>query len=108
MQGSTVVRAHMCSVGGSKNVRQREQYLGRSRGGFSNGINLVVDALGVPSRFILTGCERHDITLAESLLAPFDFGSVIADRAYDREGLRKQLYVSQVEVAIPSSPHRRQ
>ena len=48
-----------------------EQGLGRSRGGFSSKIHLLVDALGFPLRFILTGGERHDITQAESLLAPF-------------------------------------
>ena len=56
----------------------------------------------------MTGGERHDITQAESLLARFHLGSVIADRAYDRDALRQQLQVSQVEVVIPSRRNRKQ
>lgn len=33
----------------------------------------LVDSPGVPSQVILTGGERHDISQAESLLAPFYF-----------------------------------
>ena len=54
-----------------KRGHQREQCLGRSRGGFSSKIHLLVDALGFPLQFILTGGERHDLSQAESLLAPF-------------------------------------
>ena len=69
MLDSTVVRAHMCAVGGSKRGgSQKAQALGRSRGGFSSKIHIVVDAVGFPLRFSLTGGERHDITQAESLL----------------------------------------
>ena len=63
MLDSTVVRAHMCAVGGSKRGgSQKAQALGRSRGGFSSKIHIVVDAVGFPLRFSLTGGERHDIT----------------------------------------------
>ena len=65
-----------------KGGRQHEQCLGRSRGGFSSKIHLLVDALGFPLQFILTGGERHDLTQAESLLAPFHFDAVIADKGY--------------------------
>ena len=94
----------MCIIDGS----QCEQYLGRSRGGFSSKIHPLVDALGFPLRFILTGGERHDITQAASLLAPFAFGSVSNDRAYDCDALRQQLQLSQVAVVIPSRRHRKQ
>ena len=89
MPDSTAVRAHMCAAGGSKKGgASANQCPGRSRGGFSSKIHLLVDALGFPLRFILTGAERHDLTQAESLLAPFHFDAVIADKGYDSDPLR--------------------
>ena len=64
--------------------------------------------LGFPLRFILTGGERHDITQAESLLAPFHFDAVIADKGYDSGSLRALLEAKQVEVVIPSRRDRKQ
>ena len=91
-----------------KRGRQREQCLGRSRGGFSSKIHLLVDALGFPLRFILTGAERHDLPQAESLLAPFHFEAVIADKGYDSDPLRALLEAKQIEVVIPSRRYRKQ
>ena len=90
-----------------KKGHQREQCLGRSRGGFSSKIHLLVDALGFPLQFILTGGERHDLSQAESLLAPFHFDAVIADKGYDSDPLRELLTAKQVEVVIPSRRHRK-
>ena len=91
-----------------KRGHQREQCLGRSRGGFSSKIHLLVDALGFPLQFILTGGERHDLSQAESLLAPFHFDAVIADKGYDSDPLRELLTARQVEVVIPSRRYRKQ
>ena len=105
MLDSTVVRA-MCAVGGSKRGgSQKAQALGRSRGGFSSKIHIVVDAVGFPLRFSLTGGERHDITQAESLLAPFHFDAFIGDKGYDSDHLRDLLETNQVEVVVPSRRH---
>ena len=87
---------------------QQEQCLGRSRGGFSSKIHLLVDALGLPLKFILTGGERHDMSQAESLLAPFHFDAVIADKGYDSDPLRELLAAQQVEVVIPFRRNRKQ
>ena len=91
-----------------KRGRQNEQCLGRSRGGFSSKIHLLIDALGFPLQFILTGGERHDLSQAESLLAPFHFDAVIADKGYSSDRLRELLTARQVEVVIPSRRYRRQ
>ena len=58
MIDSTVVRAHqqaVCGKGGGQG-----QALGRSRGGLSTKIHMVVDARGQPIRFILTGGQAGD------------------------------------------------
>ena len=87
---------------------QHAQSLGRSRGGFSSKIHLLVDALGFPLRFIVTGVERHDLTQVESLLAPFHFDADITDKGYDSDPLRTLLAAKQFEVVIPSRRNRKQ
>ena len=88
---------------------QQEHCLGRSRGGFSSKIHPLVDALGFPLQFILTGGERHDISQAESLLAPFHFDAGIAVNGYDSDTLRKLLTAGQgSELQFPQpSPEKR-
>jgi transposase len=49
----SVIRAHACASGYQKNG-QEEQALGRSKEGFTTKIHALVDALGLPIRFILT------------------------------------------------------
>ena len=45
---------------------------------------------------------------AESLLTPFDYDAVIADKGYDSDPLRELLAAQQVEVVIPSRRYRKQ
>ncbi len=45
---------------------------------------------------------------AESLLAPFHFDAVIADKGYDSDPVRELLAAQQVEVIIPSRRYRKQ
>ena len=96
----------MCGRRIKKNGGQEQQALGRSRGGFSTKIHLVVDALGYPLRFILTGGERHDLTQAEALLAPFQFDYVIADKAYDADPLLAAISAKEAEAVIPARKNR--
>ena len=91
-----------------KRGRQNEQCLGRSRGGFSSKIHHLVDALGLPLQFILTGGERHDLSQAESLLAPFHFDAAIGDKDYSSDLLGELVSARQVEVVIPSRRYRKQ
>ena len=48
------------------------------------------------------------MTQAESLLAPFHFDAVIADKGYDSDPLRDLLAAQQVEVVIPFRSYRKQ
>ena len=60
---STIVRAHhSAAVAPKKNGGQVSQALGRSRGGFTTKIHVVVDGLGNPLRFTLTAGQVHDVT----------------------------------------------
>ena len=56
-----------------------------------------------PTRMPLSRCRT-----AESLLAPFHFDAVIADKGYDSHPLRDLLAAQQVEVVIPSRRYHKQ
>src|SRR5689334_20559451 len=68
MIDSTIVRAHQHSAGAPKKAGEN-QAIGRSRGGLSTKIHTLVDALGNPIGFHLTGGEAHDLVGADHLLA---------------------------------------
>jgi len=89
-----------------KNGGQDEQALGRSRGGFSTKIHLIVDALGNPLRFILTPGQRHDVTQVEALLDSYEFERFTADTAFDADWLRELLAENGVQVVIPPRSNR--
>ena len=57
--------------------------IGRSRGGLTTKIHVVVDHRGLPVRFVITGGQASDKTTTPELLADLPLtGDVIADRGY--------------------------
>jgi len=106
---STVIRAHPCAAGASKESGGQEaQALGRSRGGISTKIHVNVDALGNPLHFILTAGQRHDITQAEALIAGYKGKHVIGDKSYDDDGFRQTIQASGAQPVIPSRSNRKE
>lgn len=79
--------------------------MGRSRGGFSTKVHVVVDALGNPLRLHLTGGQVHDVTQAAVLLADLNSAYVIADRGYAAQALVDLITDSGAVAVIP--PHQR-
>ena len=76
---STVVRAHACAAGATASNATAEA-LGRSRGGFGCKIHALIDALGLPVRFILTGGQAADITQATPLMQGISTSALLADK----------------------------
>lgn len=70
-------------------------------------IHALADALGRPLRFILTGGETGDITMAPTLLTNIEAGGVIADKAYDSNALRALIAEAGAEAVIPSNRTRK-
>jgi hypothetical protein len=62
-----------------------DEAIGRSRGGLSTKVNIGVDALGNPIRFILTPGQVHDICQAEGLISGLPFENLLADKGYDSD-----------------------
>jgi len=101
----TIIRAHPCAAGApATRGGQQSQALGRSKGGFSTKIHILVDGLGNPLDFVLTPGQRHDKTQGAVLLKGYKGDYVIADKAYDSDDLL-DFIVSEVE-AIPVIPPR--
>jgi hypothetical protein len=65
-------------------------------------IHVLVDALGRPLSFILTGGEAHGSTTATTLLAGHTTAAVIANKAYDNNALRKLIADTGAVAVIPS------
>ena len=80
--------------------------MGRSRGGLTTKIHTLVDAKGLPFRFLLTPGQSHDATAAQILLQelwPDSF--VLADKAYDADWIRACI---EAQEAVPIPPDRKQ
>ncbi|MEZ5803070.1 MAG: IS5 family transposase [Rhizobiaceae bacterium] len=86
MLDTTLVRAHQQAATGKGGPKPG---LGRSRGGLTTKIHMLADTLGRPLRFILTPpAQAGDVTTSCGLLEGFKAEAVLADKAYDANGLR--------------------
>lgn len=101
MLDATIVRAHACAAGYTKDGNDA-QALGRSKGGFTTKIHALVDGLGNPIKFILTGGHRNDITQAAELLKEQRNTTVLADKGYDSQELIDKLEKQGCTAVIPS------
>ena len=95
----TIVRAHQhCSGAKSEN----DESIGKSRGGFSTKIHLAVDSYGYPIHFELTGGQRNDFVMAESLIEHSPKSTyVIADKGYDSQSIRDYVTAIGSVAVIP-------
>src|SRR4029434_2592933 len=61
-----------------------DQAIGRSKGGLTTKIHALVDALGNPVGFHLTGGQEHDLACADAL-PELEAETLIADKAFDAD-----------------------
>jgi transposase len=106
MIDATIVRAHQHSAGARKKPIVN-QAIGRSRGGLTTKIHMVVDALGNPLAFSLTGGQVHDITQAETLTAEIQAEALLADKGYDSDKYVASLEVRAIKPVIPPKTNRK-
>jgi transposase len=68
----------------------------------------LVDALGNPIGFLLTGGQMHDLVGADHFLASMQAGMLIADKAFDAEARVIQPLAAAGKIAvIPPKANRR-
>jgi len=106
MIDATIVRAHQHSAGARKTTNA-DQAIGRSRGGLSTKIHLIVDALGNPLTFCLTGGQVHDVTQAQPLTAEVHPRAILADKGYDADGYIANLNEREITAVIPPKANRK-
>ncbi len=104
MIDTSVVRVHQhgaCIAG------NREQHIGRSRGGLTSKIHAVVDADGLPIRLGLTPGEAHDNRLCSVLLGELRPRTMLlADRGYDADWIREFAIQKGAWANIPPKRNR--
>lgn len=82
--------------------------MGRSRGGLTTKIHALVDASGLPIALKLTEGQAHDGRSAEDMLGGVKAGAIVlADRAYDSDGLRHALEQRGAWANIKLMPNRK-
>ena len=82
------------------------QAIGRSRGGLTTKIHVLVDALGNPVDVMLTPGQAHDLACAELLIDSADPEALIGDKAYDADPLIDTLKRREITPVIPPKAHR--
>ncbi len=82
------------------------QALGRSRGGFSTKIHLLVDALGNPLKLMLTGGQVNDIVHAPALVSGYESEYVIGDKSYDADPFIERIEAQGAIAVIPPRRNR--
>jgi transposase len=74
----------------------------------STKIHALVDALGNPVGFCLTGGQEHDLVGADELLPTMQADMLIADKAYDAdERVLEPLAVAGKTAVIPPKANRK-
>jgi len=82
--------------------------LGRSRGGLTTKIHVVVDAQGLPIRLGLTAGQTHDGQIANALLDHLGPRTIVlADKAYDADRIREMIQDQGATPNIPPKSNRR-
>ncbi len=81
--------------------------MGRSRGGLTTKLHVLVDAMGLPIALKLTEGQAHDGRGAEDMFDTVRAGTIVlADRAYDSNALRDRLAERGAWANIRAMPHR--
>jgi transposase len=108
---STIVRAHQHAAGARGG--QKDEALGRSRGGFSTKIHVRADRRGKPLLLLLSAGERHDQRMFEPLLEQGQIrrvgrgrprhrpGRIVGDKGYSSRRVRRWLRQHGIRHTIP-------
>jgi transposase len=82
--------------------------MGRSRGGLTTKIHVLVNEWGLPLNIHLTPGQAHDGPVAPLLLDELQPGqAVLADKAYDANHIRGLIWEKGAEAVIPSKSDRK-
>ena len=106
MIDTSIVRVHQhgACIAGNK-----EQLMGRSRGGLTSKIHAGVDTNGMPLRLALTTGEAHDNRLVLTLLSSLKSGAMLlGDRGFDADWIRALVSQHGAWANIPPKRNRKE
>ncbi|HEV7911062.1 MAG TPA: IS5 family transposase, partial [Methylocella sp.] len=109
----TCHRFHDCAgaptCGRRKRGNQKQEALGRSRGGFSTKIHLRTNANGEPLTFDVTAGEAHEVKGYEALIELHDVDPdrLLGDKGYDSDAIRDDLTKRGIKPVIPPRSNRK-
>ena len=96
-------------VGGGRKRGEKNQAIGRSRGGRTTKIHALTDEHCRPLAFLITGGNVADCTAAVSLIDRLpDCAVVNGDKGYDADALRKQIRERGALANIPPKANRKE
>jgi len=82
--------------------------MGRSRGGLTTKIHVLVDERGLPLKVTLTAGQTHDMQAAPRLIADLPKGSMLlADKGYDADSVRQIARDRGAWANIPPKANRK-
>lgn len=84
----------------------QNQCIGRSRGGFTTKIHVLVDALGNPLHLHLTAGNVNDVSEAPRLVQAAQGTYFIADKGYDSQAVVAAIEAKDMIAVIPSPADR--
>ena len=87
---------------------ENNQFIGVSHGGKTTKIHAVVDALGNPVHFLLTGGNIFDASVAIDLLSEVNISgsNVLGDKAYGTNSIRTYITEQRASYTIPPKPFK--
>lgn len=104
-------RLHPCQsapLGRGRKRGEKNQAVGRSRGGRNTKIHALADAQGRLIAILLTGGQAHDYPVAKRLIRRVKPPKhMLGDTAYDGDGLRQELDQRGTKPVIPNHPNRK-
>ncbi len=103
---SSAVKAHRCAAGGQRG--ERNQAIGRSRGGRSTKIHAFTGPDCRPIAFLLTGGQVADCTAADALLDRMPAATILhGDKGCDSNAVRRKIESTGAAPNIPPKANRR-
>jgi transposase len=105
MVDNTIVSAHQHSAGYP--AGQDAEALGRSRGGFSTKIHVLLSAASIVQAYEITGGHTADVTSAPALLKEVYGSIVLGDKGYDSDALIGAIECRQNQAVIPPRRNRK-
>ena len=103
-----LVGGQSASLGGGRKRGEKNQAIGRSRGGRTTKIHALTDALCRPIAFMLTGGNVAECTAGAALLERLPACDVLhADKGYDSNAIRVQVRDRGAFANIPPKANRK-